>query len=120
MTGLLLTPVILSLLLLAAHASRAGLPLAVSAVIALLPLLLLVRRRWVAAGMQALLLLGAAEWVRTLVALVLVRRAMGLPALRMALILGAVALLTAASALVFRHGRLRSRFAPDDRVIRRG
>jgi hypothetical protein len=94
-TGLLLTPVILSLLL-------------------------LVRRRWVAMGMQALLLVGAAEWVRTLVALTIARRAMGLPAMRMALILGAVALLTAASALVFRHGRLRSRFAPDDRVIRRG
>ena len=108
--ALLMTPVILSLLLLAAHASRAGFPLPVSVLMLALVGLLAVPRCWAARTLQVVLVAGALEWVRTTVVLAMARQAVGLPATRMVLILTAVALLTAASALVFRSGRLRRRF----------
>lgn len=110
MTALLFTPVVLSLLLLAAHGSRAGLPFSVSLLVLALAGLLAVPRRWAARTLQAVLLLGALEWVRTAVVLASARQAAGLPATRMVIILASVALLTAASALVFRHDRLQRRF----------
>ena len=110
MTALLFTPVVLSLLLLAAHGSRAGLPLSVSLLVLALAGLLAVPRRWAARTLQAVLVLGALEWARTTVVLASARQAAGLPATRMVIILATVALLTAASALVFRHDRLRRRF----------
>ena len=58
-------PVVLSALVLAAHFFRSRqLPLV--AVSLALPLLLLVRERWSARVVQAGLVLGALEWVRTL------------------------------------------------------
>lgn len=90
--ALRLLPALLSALALGAHLLRgghAGLGLAV----ALLPVLLLARRRWAAAVLQATLALGALEWLRTLWVLADLRRAQHLPWLRMALILGAVAAL---------------------------
>ena len=59
---------------------------------------------------QAALLLGAVEWVRTLVDLVALRTQAGQPVLRLVLILGGVALVTGLSALVFRAAGLRSRY----------
>ncbi len=53
------------------------------------------------------LVVGALEWVRTLVTIAAVRFSAGIPALRMVLILGTVAVLTLLPALVFRHRRLR-------------
>ena len=108
--ALLVTPVVLSLLLLAAHASRAGFPLPVSVLILALMGLLAVPRCWAARTLQVVLVAGALEWIRTTVVLAMARQAAGMPATRMVLILVAVALLTAASALVFRSGRLRRRF----------
>lgn len=109
MSALLLAPVVLSLLVLGAHFLRTGNLLLVLAVLALLGLLG-VRRRWAARTVQVALLLGAAEWVRTLVVLNAVRVQAGLPARRMVIILGCVALVTAVSALVFRTARLRRRY----------
>ena len=97
MQAVRLVPVLLSLLVLAAHFSRAGETALALAVLAL-PLLLLFRRRWGARALELGLALGALEWVRTAFRLVDLRRAHGLPFLRLALILGAVAALTLASA----------------------
>ena len=109
MIALQLLPVVLSLLVLAAHFLRAGNLIMVVLALALLGLLA-VPRAWAGRTLQIALLLGAVEWLWTLVRLVSARARAGEPALRMALILGAVALLTALSALVFRTARLRRRF----------
>lgn len=110
MVALRLVPAALSLLLLAAHFLRSGNLPAVGITLALLGVLA-VRRPWAARVVQIALLLGAAEWVRTLVALADVRSRFGQPMLRMILILGAVAGLTALSALVFRAPRVRNWYA---------
>ena len=102
-------PVVLSLLVLAAHFSRHGQPMLVFLPVALIALLA-VPRLWAARLLQVVLLLGAAEWVRTLLALARVRAEYGLPATRMVIILAVVAALTAASALVFRTRRARAHF----------
>lgn len=94
-------PVVLSALLLAAHFSRAG-NLALVALSLGLPLLLLVRERWSARAVQAGLVLGALEWVRTLAFFAGVRMEAGRPWGRLAVILGVVAALTALSALAVR------------------
>ena len=99
----------LALALLAAHFYRAGAwPLMLGSV-ALIALLAW-PRAWVAQLVQACLVAGAIEWAWTGFNLVQQRIALGQPWTRMALILGVVALLTAASALAFRHHALRSRF----------
>ena len=112
MTALLLTPVVLSILVLAAHFLRDGQVVLVVLVLSLL-MLLPVPRRWVARVFQLVLLVAAAEWVRTLLELRELRSALGQPYGRMTVILLAVALLTAASALVFETPRLRRRYAPN-------
>ncbi len=110
MSVLLALPVVLSCLLMGAHLLRWGqLPLVV--LCALLPLLLLVRSHWVPRLFTVILLLGSLEWLRTTWELVHMRMAMGQPWLRMVFILGSVALVTAASALVFRTRRYRMRYS---------
>jgi len=108
-TALQLLPAILSLLLLAAHFLRGGNSVLVGAALALIAALG-VRRAWVARIVPAALLLGAAEWARTLIVLAGTRQQAGMPAARMALILGGVALFTALSALIFRSARVRGWF----------
>lgn len=112
MIGLQLLPVVISLLVLGAHFLRAGSVFAVALVFAAL-ILLGVRRRWAARLVQAALLLGAFEWVRTLVQLAAWRVQTGQPATRLIVILGSVALLTGLSALVFHTARLRAWFDRD-------
>ena len=65
MTGLQLTPVVLSLLVLGAHFLRASSSIMVAVVVIVLGLLA-VPRRWAARAVQAALLLGTVEWMRTL------------------------------------------------------
>jgi hypothetical protein len=106
---LLLGPVILSLLVLGAHFFRSGrllLVLAVVALIACLP----ARRPWVPRLVQAALLLGTIEWVRTLVLFAGDRLRNGEPYVRLVIILGAVALVAALSALLFETAPLRRRY----------
>ncbi len=99
-------PIVLSLLVLAAHFLRGGcLPVAVG-VLALLALLA-VRRPWVPRLLQVVLTLGAIEWIRMLVTLAMERSARGEPFLRMALILGTVAAVTLISAFLFETAKLR-------------
>lgn len=99
----------LALLLLAAHFYRAGW-LLLAVLSAALTLLLAVPRPWAARTLQAALVLGAIEWLRTLAAFAAMRMAVGQPVLRLALILGAVAALTLLAAWVFQHRPLRGRF----------
>lgn len=104
-----LAPVILSALLLAAHFSRHNAPILIVLSL-LLPLMLLVRRPWAARFLQVVLILGAVEWIRTLIVLIRQRQAAGEDWVRMAVILGVVATVTLASALVFRIRRVRERY----------
>jgi hypothetical protein len=114
MAGLLLIPVVLSLLVLGAHFLRSG-SLALLVGVFLLLGLLAVRQRWAARVVQAALVLGALEWLRTLARLSSMRAQAGAPATRMAVILGAVALVTGLSALVFFTPPLKRWFAPPPR-----
>ncbi len=104
--ALLFFPVVLSLVVLAAHFMRYGNTPAMAGSLALVALLF-VRKAWVARLMQVVLVLGALEWVRTLLDLVQVRTAMGEPTGRMVIILGIVAAITACSALVFQSKSLK-------------
>ena len=99
----------LSACLLAAHFLRAGQAAGVAVSLALLAVLAIPRRS-AARVAQAALLLGAAEWIRTLVLLVAERREAHAPYGRLALILAAVAAGTVASALVFESPRMRDRY----------
>lgn len=114
-TLLQLLPVVASLLVLGAHFLRGGNVVLVVLVLAALGLLG-VRRPWAARTVQAVLLLGAVEWVRSLVELASWRAQTGQPATRLVVILGSVAIFTGLSALVFRTTRLRLRFAPSQRA----
>lgn len=102
-----LLPVVVSTLVLGAHLFRAGLPLALALAVALLPLALIGARPAAVRLVQAVLLLGAVEWVRTLVLLVAARRAAHLPHLRLALILAAVAATSALAAWSLANWRRR-------------
>jgi hypothetical protein len=104
----------LAFLVLGAHFFRSGnLPL-VAVALVFLPLLF-VPRRWAARTIQAGLVIGAMEWIRTLAAFAGQRRAMGLPYTRLAIILGGVALATAACLLVFRSERVTRSFGLEPR-----
>ena len=109
MTFLALLAPALSALLLAAHFLRAGQWAGVAAALVVLAVLA-VPRPWAARAARVALLLGAVEWIRTLVQLVAERREAHAAYTRLAVILGAVALLTALSALAFQSRRLRERF----------
>lgn len=116
MNALRLLPVILSFLLLSAHFYRAGqLPLVVMCAAA--PLLLLLRKPWVPRLFQALLVLGALEWLRSLYALAALRIAFEQPWTRLAVILVTVALLTALSGLAFRSRGLRNWFGLERQAV---
>lgn len=108
-------PVVLSAVVLAAHFYRSrSIPLV--AVSLALPLLLLVRERWSARVVQAGLVLGALEWVRTLAFFAGQRLEAGRPWGRLAVILGVVAALTALSALAVRvPGKSEDRAAAEPR-----
>ena len=113
MNFLRLLPVILSLLLLGAHFSRAGmLPLVLVCV--LLPVLLFLKRLWVPRLMQVVLVLGALEWVRATLVYVGRRREAGDDWARLAVILGIVVLFTLGSAWILSRSKaLRQRYRLD-------
>lgn len=90
-----------ALLLLAAHFYRGGL-LVVAAGCCALVALLFVRRPWAAAALQAALLLGTLEWLRTAWVLASHRSMLGQPYGRLLAILGLVAAVTALATLAVR------------------
>lgn len=69
------------------------------------------QKSWVPLFFQAVLLLGAAEWLRTLYFMTLVRLEYGEPWMRMAVILGTVAVFTALSGLMFWNKKLAARYS---------
>ncbi len=109
MNALRLLPVAIALAVLAAHFYRGQSWVPFGITIALAPLLA-IRAPWAARVLQAALLAGAIEWLRTAAALVAVRQSLGQPYTRLAVILGCVALATALCALVFRWRPVRERF----------
>jgi len=104
-----LLPAFLSLLLLVAHFLRSAGVLAIGLTIALM-VLLFSRKSWAPRVLQIGLVLGALEWLRTLLLLVQTRQAMGQPYERLAIILGSVALFTALSALAFEWRVVRAHY----------
>ncbi|MEJ2256025.1 MAG: hypothetical protein P8X98_03325 [Woeseiaceae bacterium] len=106
---LLYVPIVLSLVILAAHFLRYGNAFGVAGVVVLV-VLLWVRRPFAARALQLALILGAAEWGYTLYRLAQFRAAMDLPATRMVIILGAVVALTFCSALLFETAELRKAY----------
>jgi hypothetical protein len=80
--------------------------LVVMGILGLIPLLL-VRRVWVARLTQIVLLVGALEWLRSLVVLARWRAEQGEPLLRMVVILSVVAAVTLGSALLFQAPTLK-------------
>jgi hypothetical protein len=110
MMALKLLPVLLSYLVLGAHFLREGNQILV-AVSLVLPFLLFIPRTWSARLLQLGLILGAAEWVWTLVSIARARHMMGGPWSRMAIILGVVAAFTLLSTLVFRLKAARERYS---------
>jgi hypothetical protein len=109
MNAIKLIPVVLCCLLLGAHFLRSGM-LPLVALCLVLPGLLLLRRAWVARLLQAVLVLGALEWGRTLLVLVAQRQDAETPWARLAVILGVVIALNAASALLFCCRSLKDRY----------
>ncbi len=113
-----LVPPALAFMLLAAHFYRGEHFVLVAAAL-VAALLVAVRRPWAARTLQALLVLGAIEWMRTAIELALARSARGEPFLRLAIILGAVALFTALASLLPLTRTLRAHFRLD-RGLSRG
>ena len=109
MLALRLAPVAVAAGVLAAHFHRASAIVPLTVTLGALALLF-VRRQWAARALQAGLVLGALEWLRTLALLVDMRRTTGQPYLRLAFILGAVALATALTTVTFRSRAVRRHF----------
>lgn len=102
-------PLILSDLLMAAHLYRRGsIFLAVSCL--LLLFLLLIKNRWIPRILTVLMLVFAAEWIRTLTVFIHLYSENGQPITRLTIILGTVALVTLLSPLVFKTKTLKRRY----------
>ncbi len=104
-----LLPVILNVIILAAHFLRDGRLFLVMALLWSL-LLLLVKRPFVPRFFQVLLVLGGLEWARTTIGLINQRLLLGEDWGRLAAIMGGVILFTLASAFVFETRPLRQRY----------
>ena len=109
MSFVLHIPVVISFMLLAAHFLRDSQMLLVVCVL-IVPFLLLLKKSWAVRAVQFALVLGAIEWIRTLLALQAIRVENGMPWTRLALIIGGVALFTGCSALVFFHTSLKQKY----------
>lgn len=98
-------PVILSIILMAAHFSRAD--QTIPAIISLIfPLFLLIKKRIIIRLFQVVLILGGAEWVRSMFSYIEVRKSVGDDYMRLAVILSAVAIFTAASGLFLQNKKI--------------
>ena len=106
MRVLLYIPIVLSLVVLAAHFLRYGSSIGVFAALLLIGLLFL-RQPWVPRVMQVVLVLGTIEWLRTMYEIAHMRSLHGQPYGRMLVILGIVAAVTLCSALLFQSATLK-------------
>ena len=76
----------------------------------MVPFLLIWKNKLAARIIQIFLILGGIEWIRTLIYYARIRVANGEDWLRLAIILSVVAILTAATALVFRTKSMTERY----------
>jgi len=106
MTFALLLPALLGLVLLGAHLMRAGHDALLAGVI-FTALLAGVRMPWSRRIIQGVLVLGALEWLWTLIVLAGARMDAGMPYARLALILGTVAAGTGLAAALLENHRVR-------------
>ena len=109
MMFLRLTPFILASLIMAAHFLRYG-RIVIVAVCVLLPLLLLIKKRWIPRLLQCLALVGAAVWLHTTYILVQLRMAAGAPWTRMLLILCGVTAFTLYAGYLLRSEPVKKRY----------
>ena len=101
--------VVFSFLLLGAHFSRAdNTPLAIICI--LLPLFLLVKKRWIPVLLQCLLYLGGLIWVHATVQYVRIRMAEGSDWVRLVFILGSVSLFTIVAGLLLNSKVIKERY----------
>ncbi|PID72117.1 MAG: hypothetical protein CSB34_03420 [Desulfobulbus propionicus] len=108
-------PMVLSSLLMAAHLYRNG--WVIPAVLCLiLPLLLLIQSRWIQWLFTLVMVLYAAEWIRTLLEFIDIYATHGKPTERLTMILGAVTVVTLLSPLVFRTQIMRKRYQKSNTV----
>lgn len=106
MNILKLIPAILSFLLLGAHFMRVGLfPVAI--MMFLFPIVLFIKQAWLVRIIQILLVIGAAEWIRTLFAYIEIRKMIGEDTTRLTIIMLSVALFTLLSAVLFQTRSLK-------------
>lgn len=97
-------------LILAAHFLRMGVLSGVVVCLALPLVAAITRARWALRSLQAVLVLGALNWVVTALRIGAERRAAGEPWLRMALILGTVSALSALAAGLLSRASVLERF----------
>ena len=110
--ALLYIPVVMSLAVIGAHFMRYGNRLGVAGA-SLMIALLFVKQPWVPRVVQAVLVLAALEWVRTLYVLAQMRAAMGEMSTRMVVILATVATVTLLSALAFESRTMKKTYTLD-------
>jgi len=101
--------IILCFLLLAAHFGRANL-FTLQIVVLVIPFLLFWKNKIAAGIVQICLILGSFEWIRTLIYYARIRVENDEPWLRLSIILGLVAILTFATALIFRSKYMKERY----------
>ncbi len=104
-----LIPILISVILLAAHFLRAGQIYFVIAIMGI-PALLFLRHKYVVPIVSIGLIAGGIEWIRTTLHLIEMRQALGMPFLRLTLIMGAVTLFTFGSIFIFRNKTLKRRY----------
>ena len=110
-------PIVISSLLAAAHFYRSGF-LLVAAMSLFLPLLMIVRHRFVPRLLTFFLLLCGMEWLRTLYVLAGRYQEASLSTTRLIVILVTVSLITILSPLVFRTSAMRRRYQPEQATER--
>ncbi len=109
MTILRLIPSVIAFLLIAAHFFRSG-NLELAVLSGTVPLLLLIRRRWILIVVQIAAYAAAAVWMNAILGLVRERMIMHRPYEKAVIILTAVALFTILAGWLLNSPSLRSRY----------
>ncbi len=93
--------------MLAAHFSRMNYNIA-AVLILIIPFLLFIKKRIIAKIIQLILILGTAEWIRSMFYYINVRKEIGEDWTRLAIILITVSLFTLLSALIFQKKSMKN------------
>ena len=104
-----ITPIVFSCLLLGAHFLRSG-NFLLAVLCVFIPLLLLIKKRWVSVVLQLVAYMGGMVWLDTAIDVVRKRISMGLPWNKPVIILGTVALITILSGLLLNLKAVREKY----------